>query len=828
MLRGSARAGNVGRGEAGELLTLKTSGSAARSPAVAWEDWTGGLATADPAAEPAPFGIGTVGARPPGDRGKPRFSLAIERLDVRVTVDHDFAVTEVDETFANVSSETVEGIFSFRTPSDAVLRKFGVDRNGDIVWGQIKESAAAQAQYESNVYAGSTEDPALLQWVAPGVYSARLYPIGAGAKRRVVTRYAEWLPRQGPRADRRLYVYPMAAEGARGSLPRIEEFHVAFDLSRAGADRVRAGMGGKRDGDQVVIRAFDLVPRADLAVELFDGGQDGFVGYRAPHTLTAEDIPLNAGPDFANKVSSEERDYLLVPIRARASAQERKGVDLAIVVDTSAATDAGALAIARSLSSAMLAHLGPDDRAALWAGDARLRPVADGSGEFAALDPGKRRAWLEGLARVESGGATDIGALLTEAAGRLDPKRRGAVIYIGDGQPSVGEIAPKALRERLARLPQGTRVLAAGVGIRANLSLLQAVARGSPVEPVGDAYGAARAALRLLEAAQRPGLVGATVDLGPGVERVLPRELPPVGVDEGIVVVGRPSGKLPTQLTLAEGGDTVTVPLRIVPLQDSGDLRRRWGLGRLQELLDEGAGRAALVDIGRRFGVVTPYTSLYVPTEREAAKTDDVARETLADLRAKAIERRAWWRPWSIVGRGGLYGGVRASPPAALEVDEKAGGTGTRAKGEEGAMGSSVARDPGRVQRRGAGSGGRGSEGCTGGSASPDCADRDARPSLRESGSPERTCVAIRTGPVDVATERRDAATSRAAERTTLQCGGDVWRLVWRGRSRRGRDGRRGWRSGHWRWSRQARGGAQCPGAKASRGSRDYQRVPRG
>ena len=144
-------------------------------------DWTGGLATADAPAEPAPFGLGTVGARPPGDKGKPRFSLVIERLDVRVTVDRDLATTEVDQTFVNPSSDTVEGLFSFRTPPGAVLQRFGVDRDGDIVWGRVKESQAAVAQYESNVYAGSTENPALLTWTAPGVYSARLYPINPGA-----------------------------------------------------------------------------------------------------------------------------------------------------------------------------------------------------------------------------------------------------------------------------------------------------------------------------------------------------------------------------------------------------------------------------------------------------------------------------------------------------------------------------------------------------------------------------------------------------------------------------------------------------------------------
>ncbi len=685
VLRGAARSGGGERGTSGEKLTLGIDGKTTRTASVAWDDWTGGLATADPAAEPAPFGLGTVGARPPGDQGKPRFSLVVERLDVRVTVDHDFAVTEVDETFVNPSSATVEGIYGFRTPPGAVLSKFGVDRDGTIVWGKVKESAAAKAQYESNVYQGSTEDPALLSWVGPGVYNARLYPIQPGAKRRVVTRYAEWLSRQGVKADRRLYVYPMAAEGARSSLPRIEELRVNLDLTKSGASRVRSGMGGKQEGQKVTIQAFDFVPRADLAVELFDSGEENAIAYRAPHTLTAEDIPMNADATFAAKVSAEEPEYLLVPLRSTAPADAGKGVDLAIVVDTSAATEPFALAIARTLTSALLSHLGAEDRAALYTGDATLRPAFDGSGEMAPVDAAKRRNWLAGLATVDRGGATDIGALLTEAAGKLDPKRRGAVVYIGDGLPSVGETTPKAVRERLARLPEGTRILTAGVGSRANLALLGSISRGAPVESVGDAYGAARSALRLLEAAQKPAWIGAKVDLGPGVERVLPRELPPVGADESVIVVGRVSGKMPSQVNLVSGASTATRVLKVLPIDDGGDLRRRWGQGRMEELLSEGAGRAALVDVGRRFGLVSPYTSLYVPTAREAAaasgQSDD--QEDVSEQRASAIDRRTRWRPWS---RSHVYD--EAPMSASATSDNKEGGTGTRAKGEEGSMGN--------------------------------------------------------------------------------------------------------------------------------------------
>jgi Ca-activated chloride channel family protein len=646
VLRGSARAENGTRVGTGELLTLKPDGSSERTAVVSWEDWTGGLATADPVAEPAPFGIGTIGARRAGDQGKPRFSLVVQRLDVKVTVEQDFAVTEVDETFVNPSSDVVEGIFSFRTAPSAVLSRFGVDRQGDLVWGRVKEQQAAVRQYEANVYQGSEEDPALLQWAGAGLYNARLYPIPPGATRRVVTRYSEWLSREGPNGERRLYVYPMAAEGARASLPRIEELRFTLELGGARATRVRAGMAGKREGSRIVVKAFDFVPRADLAVELFDSGQPTPVAYRAPHRLGPEDVPESAGAGFAGQVAREEADYLAVPLRVpHPSSDDSSGIDIGVVVDSSAATEPSALALARSMTSALLAQLGPKDRAALWAGDASLRPVVEGSGAFSSLDGARRRAWLSGLSSVERGGATDLGALLSEAASKLDPKRRGAILYIGDGQPTVGELAPKSLRDRLARLPPTSRLLAAAVGSQPNVALLESLVRGAPVEQVSDGYGAARAALRLLESAGRPLWLGAKVDFGPGVERLLPRELPPVSSDESTLVVGRVTGKLPSEISLTGSGGSFKRRLTVTNLSDSGDLRRRWGQARLSELIAEGAGRSSLVELARRYGLISPFTALYVPTKREAQSPGD--EEEPEQPTSQVIARKQRWKPWA-------------------------------------------------------------------------------------------------------------------------------------------------------------------------------------
>lgn len=696
VLAGEVRTDGTARAAAGERLVVTGKGTDAKgttAPALTWDDWTGGLATTDRAAEPSPYGVGSVGARGAGEQGAPRFPLAIQRLDVKVSVEQDFAITEVDELFFNPSSEVVEGVYRFRTPEGASLHRFGVDRDGVVVWGRVKEKAAAAAQYQSNVYQGSTEDPALLEWDAPGVYRARLYPIGPGETRRVVVRYAEWLGRSGAKSERRLYVYPMAAEGAEASLPHIEELSVTIDLARAGARDVRVGMAGTREGETLVVREHDLVPRADLAVELFDDGPKELRAYAAPHSVDTETLFPAERPEALRR-ARDEAEYLLVPVRGAAVPAQPGGLDLAIVVDTSAATDPASLSIARAATAALLAHVGKDDHAVVWAGDAGLRPILPGVARPAALDEAGRREVLTRLAAVERGGATDLGAMLAEAAAALDPARRSAVVYIGDGAPTVGELALADVKARLAKLPRPVRVFGLGVGDGADMAMLKGLSRGAFAERIGDANAAARAALRLLELADRPALLGATVDLGPAVERVFPRDLGAIVEGESFLVIGRLTGQArPTALTIAGAGGSSKLPLTVLGIDDRGDLRHRWAEGRLAQMMDEGTGRAAMVDLGSRHGIITPYTSLYVPTRRE------MSPEELSELAQARTNQREHWTRQPSKYRARSAEDIEQdeerdgfSMMAQSNADNKEGGTGTRAKGEEGSMGNPTSK----------------------------------------------------------------------------------------------------------------------------------------
>ncbi|MEB2324206.1 MAG: AgmX/PglI C-terminal domain-containing protein, partial [Sorangiineae bacterium] len=583
-----------------------------------------------------------------------------------VTIDGDFALTEVDQRFFNSSSQTVEGVYRFRTPTRASLARFGVDRDGTLTWGRIKEKEAAAAQYQSNVYAGSTEDPALLEWQAPGEYAARLYPIGPGETRRVVVRYTEWLGRTGPKGERREYLYPMAAEGAEESLPHIEELTATIDVSRARAREIRAGMAGVRKGNLVIVREQDFVPRADLAVELFDDGQANPVAYRARHS---SDLAVLAPEDRSRAGASAltEADYVLVPVRARDVPLPKGGLDLAIVVDASAANEPAAMALARTATASLLDHLSKDDRVVVWAGADDLRPVAPGLDRLAALDSAGKHTVLTSLATLQRGGATDLGAMLARAESSLDPARRGAVVYLGDGRATVGELSLAALKSRLAKLAHPVRLFALGIGASPDMGVLSGLVAGGFAERVDSGYDAAETSLRLFEVAERPALLATSIELGPRVERVYPRDPDTLLTDETVLVIGRVKGAMPESVALGGAAGKRSLPLARADLDDQGDLRRRWAGARLDELIASGAGRAALVDLGARYGIVTPVTSFYVPT-REERLAEDEAR------RARELARE----------RTELEEGEAAASAA---EDSKEGGTGTRAKGEEGSMG---------------------------------------------------------------------------------------------------------------------------------------------
>ena len=517
--------------------------------------------------------------------------LIVRRHDVRAEVHRDIAVTDVEQVFFNPRSESLAGVYTVRLPRGAIVAGFEVRNEEDDSLLARTGLAGCSVRVVPPSLNGEGAPGIELQWAGPDRYRVAIADLAPGKTRVVRVRYVEWLAR---RDARRTWVYPMGGKAP----PLLGEFSLEVETADAGAAALEAGMGARVEGGKVVLRRSDFRPHADFALDLLDGKEH-------PARRPAYRVFSNEGP------RDGARGYLLVPVELPFGKPPAQ-VDLVLVADVSAATDPGRLDLERAVVDAILRQLAPGDRVALLAASTGTKSLGGGDA-LAASTPKRAEELLDALAHEAPAGATDLGRALEQAAAVAG--EQGVVVYIGDGAPTVGALMAGEIRGRLARLGHPPRLFAVGVGSGARMDLLGELAAGGGITlRVLDRPEAAHAAYRVLAAASQPVLRELRFDFGPGVDVAYPTGPLHASAGEPVRIVGRLRGEAPKKLrvTGVRGSESfaLDIPLVAQAVEDGGDVRRRWASGRLDDLLARSAGREAIVEVGTRFGLITPLTAL--------------------------------------------------------------------------------------------------------------------------------------------------------------------------------------------------------------------------
>ncbi|MFO0629214.1 MAG: AgmX/PglI C-terminal domain-containing protein [Polyangiales bacterium] len=295
------------------------------------------------------------------------------------------------------------------------------------------------------------------------------------------------------------------------------------------------------------------------------------------------------------------------------------GTDFAVVLDDSAATGAGSLDIARAAVDALLRQLGAQDRVALLFGVLGARPAEGDLGRLGAVTDARRERVLDAVSRARPGGASDLGRMIADAHSTLDPRRNGVVIYLGDGAPTVGLIDPARLAESLRRACPDLRLLGLAIGQGAHDDVLRALAgAGGEVRRADDPPEAVARISAMAARATRPLLRDVRVSLGARAQQVVPEVLDAHTVGDPLQVYTLlEEGETPprsVRVDAREGGTarTWTFVVRPMTVRDDGDVARRMASARISVLEAAGAARAAVADIGARYGLITPASALLV------------------------------------------------------------------------------------------------------------------------------------------------------------------------------------------------------------------------
>jgi AcrR family transcriptional regulator len=611
---------------AGEQVEIKGSDKPNVKPVVFWDDWTGGMGDGRPLAGNA-SGAGRIYGVALNDPGAKAKLLEISRQSVRAVIRDGLAETEVDQTFGNPGGGVLEGWYWFSVPEHAIVTSFAVETNGVLVEGEVTERKEAAAKYSQAVSSGHS--PALLEWVDGRTYRSRIYPIPASGSRRVVLRYLEVLPSQDGKLE---YLYPMRSDEP----SRIGEFSLEVDLGQVGPKMRISSLADavvEERGRRVTMRRSGYLPRADFQIEATPMEKNE----RDPLTVSR----WSAGSDRADYVMARyvpDIDWSTIP--------EPPG-DVAVVIDTSASGDEAVRQQKAVAAEATLRALSKKDKFVLIAIDSAPTVLWPQEGLAEATDKEIASA-LGKLAEHASAGATDLGAMFDAALGRLHGTEQPAVVYIGDGLATSGEVAADRLSERLRRSlsTSRARLFTVAVGAQSNLGLLRELARqgGGQSFRIDRTETATSEVMRLASAIKTPTITDLSIDLGAGLDEAMISASGKVSRGDEVMLVARTHHALPKEATVKGrvGGKDFSRNYAIKMMQGPSTslVPRLWAAEKIRRLLGEATDpdeiRGKIVEIGLDYGLMTPYTSI-LALENEAAYARQGIRRRNSPLRGTRL-----------------------------------------------------------------------------------------------------------------------------------------------------------------------------------------------
>jgi Ca-activated chloride channel family protein len=628
-------------------------------------------------------------------------SPAVFRLssDVRVALADRVLRYEITETFVNRGSRVGEADFMFPLPKGAAFQDLKLEINGELVAGETMSADRARQIYEDIVR--RQRDPALLEWMGYGLLRARIFPIAPGEQKRVVVRFQTVAPREGDAL--RVDYFRGMRTSQRERTTQQPEGRMSFVLTYPDDPmygRAYSPTHSIYDSD----RDYSTDASGDVLFASSRRGSTRRIEIRDARGEVTLLIPIrrSTAPAISLLANAPGNDdgFALITLSPPAVQPRAVPRDLTFVIDVSGSMTGEKMEQARAAGKQVLRSLSTMDRFRLIDFSSDVRTFRD---NFSVATRENIRAAERYLDDLEAQGSTNISGALDEALSTsIQSGRLPIILFLTDGQPTVGERDPSAIASRVAKQRGIRRLFTFGVGADLNVSLIEQLAlegRGTasfvrPEESVERAVGivASRLTSPLV------------TDVRIRADGVRLRKMHPSGsVDifagEDLVILARYDGS--GNAVVRFEGQTTNGPVnwasRVYFPERSRDnpfVARLWATQRVgylsaekrkhggsQEINDE------IRDLGERFGIPTEFSS-YLVVEPGM-------------LRQRAMGAGGVQLQNSVVT--GATGAARAPAPAAVQFEAAKSASEQRAATSLSAADAAVgmSRDDANVRRAG-------------------------------------------------------------------------------------------------------------------------------
>lgn len=524
---------------------------------------------------------------------------------------------EVSETFLNRGGRLAEADYIFPLPKGAAFEDLRLSINGELVSGETMNATDARRIYEEIVR--KSRDPALVEWMGTGLLRARIFPINPGEEKRVVVRFQTIAEREGD---------ALRVDYVRGTEPNAQ----IAPLLGEGIARTRT------DRDE---------PRSTFALTYFGSGELGNP-YSPTHSLSVNDrngrrtvnangegrevtilLPLRRANEaslsvLAHRVLGED-GYALITITPPSTRGRTTPRDITLVLDVSGSMRGEKMEQAKAAGRVMLESLGREDRFRIIDFSTDVHSFRD---EFVPATPANVRDGRRYIDGLRADGSTNIsGALEAALDAATRDERLQMVVFLTDGEPTVGERNPDAIAAYAARHRGEARIFSFGVSADVNAALIEqlAVQGHGTAHFVRNGESVERAVSLLAARLTSPVLTNVRV-YADGVRLrqmhpVLPQDL---FAGQDLVILARYDGSGETRIRVEgrSANGTVTWATREqFPIRDTGNnfIPRLWASQRLGWLAAEKRKNGGTTELdneirslGEKYGIPTEFSSYLV------------------------------------------------------------------------------------------------------------------------------------------------------------------------------------------------------------------------
>jgi uncharacterized protein YegL len=613
-----------------------------------------------------------------------RGSWAVKYHKVDIKVRDQVADVSIDQAFVNTGGNMIEVEYLFPLPPSAAIDSLTLLVDGKEFKGRILRAEEARRAYEEIVRL--KRDPALLEYVNYGLYRTSAFPLLPGKEARVVIHYSDVCRKDGDLVE---VLYPLNTE--KFSARPIDEVEVKVDVQ--GKSPISAAYSPthsltieRPSPDRVVAvyRETKVIPTMDFRL----------IYRSAREAVEATVLSYRPRPDEAGYY------LLMVSPTPRADKVAVVPKDLVILLDRSGSMAGDKVDQAKASLSYVLRNLNPDDGFNVIVYNDVIDPL------FPGVVPNRKENIEKALTmidRIKAEGGTNIhdalDAALKAVGSSTSDKRSRYVIFLTDGQPTVGQRDERTiLADTAAANAAKARIFAMGIGYDVNVRLLDKLVgqnRGissyvkekEPLEPkISSLYGKVK----------NPIMTDVSVVFG-GTKTVMayPHPLPDLFDGDQIIQVGRYEQPGPANVavtgTYMGKNQSFRYNTELANLSDKFSyafVEQLWAVRRIGFLLDEIQlnGRSnevvdELVRLSKLYGIITPYTSFLADERTNLASLDE--------LRQKGVSSAAQ----ADIVTGGI-GQMNAANRAALNQAtvapaQSAGGGGGRGGGYAAQIGQS-------------------------------------------------------------------------------------------------------------------------------------------